>query len=133
MQKKRNSQIDARRALFAAASVCLLLAMALFALLTAPRAYADTEEGKKLVVTVVEEIPAEEIEDDEVPLTSFSEIGSDITGGTRHVLMMSLVLVLLVMYVLYFSAFEKRLNALRWKAAEAENAWHAEHHAQRGE
>ena len=132
MQKKQNSEIDARRAFFTTVTARLLLAMALLALLPA-KAYADTEDGKKLVVTVVEEIPAEEIADDDVPLTSFSEIGSGITDGTRHVLLMSFLLLLLVMYVLYFSAYEKRLNALRWKAAEAENGWHAGHHAERSE
>ena len=133
MQKKWNSEIDARRAFFATVTACLLLAMALLMLLPAPKAYADTEDGKKLVVTAVEEIPAEEIEDNDVPLTSFSENGADITDGTRHVLLMGLTLLLVVMYVLYFSAYEKRLNALRWKAAEAENGWHVEHHAEWGE
>ena len=127
MQKKRNSGIAARRAFFATVTACLLLATALLAMLPAPKACADTEDGKKLVVTVVEEIPAEEIEDDDVPLASFSEIVSDSTDGPRHVLLMSLLLVLLVLYVLYFSAYEKRLHALRWKAAEAENSWHVGH------
>ena len=51
MQKKRNSEINARRAFFAKVTACLLLAMALLTMLPAPKAYADTEDGKKLVVT----------------------------------------------------------------------------------
>ncbi|MBQ3755921.1 MAG: hypothetical protein II873_02235 [Oscillospiraceae bacterium] len=133
MQKKRYSGINSRRAFFATVTACLLLAIVLFTLLTTPRAYADMEDGRKLVVTVVEEIPAEEIEDDDVPLASFTEIASDITDGTRHVLLMGLLLLLVVVYVLYFIAYEKRLNALRWQAAEAENGWHVRHHAERGE
>ena len=133
MQKKRYSGINARSAFFATATACLLLALVLLTLLPAPRAFADTEDGKKLVVTVVEKIPAEEIEDDDVPLASFSEIGSDITDGPRHVLLMSLLLLVVAAYVLYFGAYEKRLNALRWQAAEAENGWHVRHHAERGE
>lgn len=120
MLKELSSRTDARRLL--CCLTCLLVAFALL-LAIQPKAFAEPAEPQTLIVTVVEEIPADEIEDDDVPLASFADAGRGITDSTRHVLLMCLLLMCVVVYVFYFSMFEKRLSALRLKAAEAEARW----------
>ncbi len=102
--------------------ICLMLALALLAMLP-PAAYAEQAEPQTLIVTVVEEIPADEIEDEDVPLAAFDDAGRGISDATRHVLLMCLLLMCVAVYVFYFSMFEKRLGALRLRAAEAEARW----------
>lgn len=124
MQKELTNHGRARRIL--AGALCLVLALAVLLAVLPQRAFADTAEPKTLIVTVVEEIPADEIEDDDVPLASLADTGKSISDSTRHVLLMSALLLCVAVYVFYFRTYEKRLRALRWKAAEAENRWHAQ-------
>ena len=114
-----------------AGALCLLFAFAVLCGIRPQQAYADDAEPKKLIVTVVEEIPADEIEEDDVPLADFSETGKSIPDGTRHILLMSTLLMLVAMYVFYFVQYERRLGKLRWKAAEAEYAWRAQRGGER--
>ena len=103
---------------------CLLLT-ALILLLT-PRTSAraaDSGDGgsarRQLVITVVEEIPAEEIEEEAVPLAAVPDTASG--RETRHAGMMGLTLAAVIFYVLYFGRYERKLLALRREAARAES------------
>ena len=109
-----------------AALVSLILLLSILSVITPQKAFAETGEARTLIVTVVEEIPVDEIDDDDVPLASFGDTGKRISDGTRHVLLMSALLLSVTVYIFYFSTYEKRLGALRSKAAEAESHWHAE-------
>jgi len=96
----------------------LLLLSGLF---PAPPARAAGEENGRdgtLTITVVEEIPAEDIEESAVPLADFPD--SVARRGTRHAVMMGLTLLAVTAYVLYFSRYEKKLFLLRRQAARAE-------------
>ena len=103
---------------------CLLLTAVLIFLLpqTSARA-ADSGDSarKQLVITVVEEIPAEEIEEEAVPLAAVPDTapGREI----RHAGMMALTLAAVVFYVLYFGRYERKLLALRREAARAESGY----------
>ncbi len=79
--------------------------------------YAEKEE-RELVITVVEEIPAEEIYDEEVPMAALPY--SKNQNGTRHLLMMSSLLVLSCAYIGYFHHYEKRIETLRAAVIEKE-------------
>lgn len=78
-------------------------------------------ERKKLVITVVEEIPAEEIPDNAVPLAPLPETAS--RSGWRHAALMGLALLAVIAYVWYFSRYERKLFLLRRQAVRAESAW----------
>ena len=80
-------------------------------------AYGDEEEGE-LVITVVEEIPAEDIYDEEVPMAALPYSANQ--NGTRHLLMMSALLVLAFGYVGYFSHYEKKIDHLKQMVIEEE-------------
>lgn len=131
MHKKRINALRTRRAL--AALACLVLMLGILSAAAPQKAFADSEEEKTLVVTVVEEIPVEEIEDDDVPLASFGDTGKGVPDGTRHTILAGALLLAVALYVVYFVAYEKRLGALREEAAEAESRWHARRRAKRGE
>lgn len=106
-----------------------LLCLALLWIMFPLQAAADDE--RELVITVVEEIPAEEIEESEVPLAAFPNSGH--RSGTRHLLLMSLTLAAVIAYVWYFTLYEKRLSLLRAEAARAERGWQAGRLRQRQE
>ena len=128
MPQKSKTVIPGRKLLAAAAA--LLLALAILSALLPLRAYAETAEARTLIVTVVEEIPADEIiDDDDVPLASFDDPGKTISDRTRHVLLMSALLFCVLIYVFYFRTYEKRLSSLRLTAAEAESSWRGKRHA----
>ena len=117
-----------------AAFIALVLILSILSAVIMPqKAFADTGEARTLIVTVVEEIPVDEIDDDDVPLASFGDAEKRISESTRHVLLMSALLLFVTVYVFYFSTYEKRLGSLRYKAAEAESRWHAERKAKWGE
>lgn len=102
---------------------CLLLLAPLLLTSLTPAAMASDGDGegeKRLVITVVEEIPVEDIEDDSVPLAGFSDMAAADRGGQRHAALMGLTLLCTILYVTYFSRYEKRLFALRLEAAAAE-------------
>ena len=128
MPQNSKTVISGRKLLAAAAA--LLLALAILSVLLPLRAYAETAEARTLIVTVVEEIPADEIiDDDDVPLATFDDSGKAISDQTRHVLLMSALLFCVLIYVFYFRTYEKRLSSLRLTAAEAESSWRGKRHA----
>ena len=128
---KEAKQIQPTLRVLAALVVCLTLCI--LAVILPQTAFAETGEARTLIVTVIEEIPVDEIDDDDVPLATFGDTGKSITEGTRHVLLTSALLLCVIIYIFYFSTYEKRLGVLRGKAAEAESRWHAEHRKKRGE
>ena len=81
---------------------------------------ADGEDKKEIEIEVVEDIPAQEIEEEAVPLAALPE--SDLSNGLRHAGLMLIVLVMTAAYAIYFSRYEKKLILLREKAADAEIA-----------
>ena len=103
-------------ALISLCCVCVLLT-ALFG----AHAYAAGAEspGNTLEITVVEQIPAEEIDDDEVPLAApFS--GRPERRAFRTAAPAGVMLLVSLLYVAYTMRREKRLAALRMEAARAE-------------
>lgn len=102
--------------------LAVLACLALAALVPALRAHdvlaADTSDHPELRITVVESIPAEQIEDDSVPLAAGPGGGSAIE--TPQVVLMSLVLAGSVFYALYARRCDERLFALRREVIDAE-------------
>lgn len=74
---------------------------------------------KELVVTVVEDIPAMDIEDGPVPLAASPEASLN-TAGQRHAVLMGLLLLAVIAYSLYFRTMQMEMFRLRMRAAEAE-------------
>ena len=75
------------------------------------------QEGKHLVIKVVEDEGLLEIEDYEVPLSSFSEKTQEQKAGIRHIILMSAMLACVIIFVLYQGVNEKKLISLRRRAA----------------
>lgn len=128
MQRRREKKCGWSRRL-----ACLLLTLFLLFLLPQPSARAENSGDsarKQLVITVVEDIPAEEIEEEAVPLAV-----PDIATGreTRHAGMMGLTLAAVVFYVLYFGRYEKKLLALRREAARVESSYFRKIRTENGE
>ena len=130
MHQKSKHVLSGRTLLPAAA---LLLALAMISFLLPSHAFADeahTGEARTLIVTVVEEIPADEIDDEDVPLANFDDAGKTVSDQTRHVLLMSGLLLFVLVYAFYFRTYEKRLSSLRLAAAEAETGWRGKRRGQ---
>ena len=127
MHQKSKPVLSGRTLLLAAA---LLLALAIMSVLLPSRAFADIGEARTLIVTVVEEIPADEIDDEDVPLANFDDAGKTVSDQTRHVLLMSGLLLFVLAYAFYFRTYEKRLSSLRLAAAEAETGWRGKRRGQ---
>ena len=79
---------------------------------------APAETPRPLIVEVVEDIPAYEIEENQVPLAAYPDTPA--RSGVRHTAMMGLVLAAVIGYVVYFHRYEARLFRLRQEAALAE-------------
>ena len=77
-----------------------------------------TEAQRQLQITVVEDIPAVDIEEDEVPLAALPNTRT--RSGRQHVLWMGALLLAVIAYAAYFSAYDRRLSGLRRKAAGME-------------
>ena len=104
-------------------ALCALVAALILAFSLAMPALAegeDTSEGQQpeLIITVEEEIPAAEIEDDAVPLSAGPAERSAIE--LPQVVLMGVAFVASVGYALYFRAQDQRLYELRRTVAEAE-------------
>lgn len=69
-------------------------------------------------ITVVEDIPAAEIEESEVPLAALP--GTAAERGGQHALWAGILLAAVVAYVVYFSRYDRRLFRLRQEAARTE-------------
>ncbi|MBR3330223.1 MAG: hypothetical protein IKG25_03290 [Mogibacterium sp.] len=79
----------------------------------------DSDSGRKeITIEVVEDIPAGDIEDEEVPLAALPV--SDKSNAVRHISMMLALLAGACAYSAYFIGYEKKLVRLREEAAEAE-------------
>ena len=79
---------------------------------------AELTEQKQLQITVVEDIPAVDIEEDEVPLAALPNTRT--RSGMQHALWMGALLLAVIAYAAYFSAYDRRLSGLRRKAAGME-------------
>ena len=94
------------------------------ALLPAYNVWADNEEQtdgsrREITIEVVEDIPADEIEDADVPLAALPV--SEKSNAVRHVGMMLALLGAVCAYSAYFINYEKKLVRLREDAVEAED------------
>ena len=74
--------------------------------------------GKNLVITVLEDIEPADIEDARVPLAALPQTKRD--DSIRHLVLMSIAFICVIIYVLYFGRYEKKLIALRRETIEAE-------------
>ena len=99
----------------------LIVLMLLTLLLPAGALASETDPGetdRTLIVQVVEEIPAYDIEENQVPLAAYPDTPA--RSGVRHGAMMGLVLAAVIGYGVYFRRYDARLLRLRQEAALAE-------------
>ena len=88
----------------------------------APAIFAE-ESGqaeKHLVIKVIEDEELLDIEDEDIPLSFFSEGSAQDRSGTRHLILMSAMLACVIIYVIYQTVNEKKLIELRKRAAGAQ-------------
>lgn len=103
--------------------LALLVVVAVTCALALPArsAWADGEQDQPtLTVTVVENLPAEPIEDDGVPLAAGD--AADTVIGLPQVVLMAAVLAASVGYAQYGRRCDERIFALRLQVIEAEKA-----------
>lgn len=111
----------------------LVLAILLMTLsLCTITAMADKQEptsGKHLVIKVVEEeedATLYDLGDSEVPLAAFPGVSQQAQtddSGSRHVVLMAVMLAVVVGYVFYRGRSEMKLIRLRRRAAQVEYGW----------
>lgn len=77
----------------------------------------ESSQEKHLVIKVIEDEELIDIEDYDVPLASFTD-GQN--AGTRHVVLMAVMLSCMICYVLYEGRNERKLIDLRKQAAKAQ-------------
>lgn len=102
----------------------IVLLMISFMTMTSFYAWADDKgdkggNHKGITLEVVEDIPADEIEDAEIPLAALPV--SEKSNAVRHMGMMIVLLGAVCAYSAYFISYEKKMVSLREKAAEAED------------
>ena len=109
-----------RKNLFQKTVTALLVLLVLCSIPVLARAAGEAEEEHRpeLVITVLGDIVAEDIDTDATPLTLF---GSSLHGRIRHAVLMGITLLAVIGYVWYFSSYEKRLYLLRQTAAREEH------------
>jgi hypothetical protein len=78
----------------------------------------DGNNHKEITIEVVEDIPADDIEDAEIPLAALPV--SEKSNAVRHIGMMLGLFGAVCAYSVYFINYEKKLVRLREEAAEAE-------------
>ena len=105
-------------------SMILLLVILSFEIskAAAPAIFAE-ESGqakKHLVIKVIEDEELMDIEDEDIPLSFFSEGREETRSGTRHLILMSAMLACVIFYVIYQTVNEKKLIELRKRAAAAQ-------------
>ena len=103
-------------------SVIVLLMIALV-LMPSSNAWAEDDgdagsDHKNITIEVVEDIPADDIEDEEIPLAALPV--SEKSNAVRHIGMMLGLFGAVCAYSVYFINYEKKLVRLREEAAEAE-------------
>ena len=101
---------------FTAMIVCFL-----FAAVILQPALCYAEERPSFTITVEEEIPAVEIEENGVPLAAFSQ--EDNTTQPVIIVCVLTAAVCAAAYLIYFARLKKHLGALRAEAAFAEQRW----------
>ncbi|MBR3400969.1 MAG: hypothetical protein IKG67_01885 [Parasporobacterium sp.] len=87
-----------------------------------PAVFAE-ESGqtqKHLVIKVIEDEDLVDIDDEDIPLSFYSEGRAEERSGTRHIILMSVMLACAVIYVVYQGVNEKKLIELRKRAAAAQ-------------
>ena len=98
------------------AALILLLGLLPTGALAAETAPAEAETP--LIIEVVEDIPAEDIEESQVPLAAYTDTPA--RSGLRHCALTGLLLLAVIGYVIYFRRYGARLYRLRQEAALAE-------------
>ncbi|MBE6040950.1 MAG: hypothetical protein E7220_00335 [Clostridiales bacterium] len=104
-----------------AGAIILILSVIMMVMMFAAditRAADGEDERPEFSIEVVEEIPAEDIEEEAVPLAAAPD--SPASEGIRHIGLMGLLLAGSIAYAAYFINYENKLAALRLEAAEAE-------------
>lgn len=109
----RSRRARALRGLLCVLLLCLTLGGAAL-----PALAAEASPRPTLTITVVERIPAEDIEENPVPLAALPD--SAARSGLRHALLMGATLLAVIAYCVYFSRYEARLFRLRLQAARCE-------------
>ena len=100
----------------------LVLALAWTLLLVPVMADTDEEEGQPdVTISVVEDIPVQDIEEAEIPLAANPDTAA--RSGVRRVMLAAVFLLLTAAYVLYFSAYDRKLYALSREAAQEERSF----------
>jgi len=118
MKKEKKKRTKA----FLAGIICTLAL--LFAGLFAAGVQVYAEEpasaggNEQLVITVVEEMEAEDIEEDEIPLAAYPTPNEQY--GRRHAILAGTVFAMTCCYALYFILYERKLLRLKQEAAELE-------------
>ena len=74
------------------------------------------QDGKQLVIDVVEEIPAEEITEAAVPLAARPDTPA--RSNVRHAVLLGFFLACVLGYLLYFRSYKRRLRVLRETAEQ---------------
>ena len=79
---------------------------------------AEGEEEGELIITVVEETEITDIEDNPMPLAAspYSENQQDV----RHLIQMSVLLGLTLVYIIYFENYERKIRRLKLLVADTE-------------
>ena len=82
------------------------------------------ESSDRLVITVVEDIPAMEIEDGQIPLAAGPGFvsGPEAVSGYRHAVLSGILLTSVIACSIYFDMCEKQLFLLKMQAAKAQQA-----------
>ena len=78
------------------------------------------EERPEITIEVVEDIPAADIVEQELPLAAGPNTAS--ADAARHAAMMGVVLLATIGYAVYFGRYDKKLAELRIEAAQAETS-----------
>ncbi len=97
------------------AGILIMLTCCMFRV-SGQTAQAEESDKQKLVIEVMEDIPAEEIEEQAVPLAALPD--SAARTNVRHGVLAGVFLACILGYILYFHSFKKRLTALRETASE---------------
>ena len=105
---------------YAAVIVFMVLCAVLAAMPYFTGADEPADSGKQLVVKVVADEELMDIDDYDIPLSSFSENTQNTKAGTRHIILMSAMLACVIFYVVYQGISEKKLITLRKQAALAQ-------------
>ena len=97
-----------------------LTAFAIILMLVMPVSPVRAGETRRdFRITVVEDIPAVDIEENEVPLAAMPNTKT--RSGVRHAALMTLVLAASIGYIIYADSCDRKILALERRAAEAES------------